>query len=104
MDFIAFAQQRPSGAPDLSFLLILMAMFAVFYFVMIRPQRKKQQELNKMVAALKKGDRIMTNGGIFGTVAGLKDTIVVLKVAENVKIEVTKSAVASVVEKSAESS
>ena len=101
MNLILFAQttQAPAG-PNLSFLLLLLAMFGVFYFVLIRPQRKKQAELKKMVEALRKGDRVMTNGGIFGTVSGMKDNIVILKIAENTKIEVLKSAIGSIVEKS----
>ena len=103
MNLIVFGQGGGGpGAPmDFSFILIMMAMFAVFYFIWIRPQRKKQQELKTMIEALKKGDRVMTNGGIFGTVQGIKDTIVVLKIAEEVKIEIVKSAIASVVEKKA---
>lgn len=88
------------GAPGVSqfpLLFVILATFAIFYFILIRPQQKKQKELQKMIAALKKGDRVMTTGGIFGTVAGFKDSILVLKIAEDVKIEVLKSAVASVV-------
>ncbi len=87
------------GVSQLPFVFVIIATFAIFYFILIRPQQKKQKELHKMIEALKKGDRVMTNGGIFGTVAGLKDNIVILKVAEEVKIEVLKSAVASVVSK-----
>lgn len=98
MNLIVFAQNGTApSAPNLSFLLVILATFAVFYFILIRPQQKKQKELQKMVEALKKGDRVVTNGGIFGTVAGIKDNILVLKVADDVKIEVLKSAISSVV-------
>jgi len=72
---------------------------AIFYFLMIRPQRRKQQEAAKMLSELKRGDRVLTTGGLFGSVVGLKDKegVVVLKIADQVKVEVAKSAVTSVV-------
>lgn len=98
MNWISFASGGAPGVPpDLTMILFMLLMFGGLYFVMIRPQRKKQQELQKMVAALKKGDRVVTNGGIFGTVAGVKDNILVVRIADDVKIEVLKSAIASVV-------
>ncbi|MCZ6765782.1 MAG: preprotein translocase subunit YajC [bacterium] len=98
MNWIQFAwQAQQPGPPNLSFLLVLLAMFAMFYFVLIRPQRKKQKETKEMVNALKKGDRVVTSGGIFGTIAGVHDSIVVLKIAEDVKIEVLKGAVANII-------
>jgi preprotein translocase subunit YajC len=65
------------------------------YFLLIRPQSKKQKEHQKMLSALTKGDRVVTNSGIFGTIVGMseKDNIIVLRIAENVKIEVLRSAV-----------
>ncbi len=99
MNWIQFAwQAQQPGPPNLSFLLVLLAMFAMFYFVLIRPQRKKQKETKQMVDALKKGDRVVTNGGIFGTIAGVHDAIIVLKIAEDVKIEVLKSAVGNIIQ------
>ena len=80
-------------------LLVIIATFAIFYFILIRPQQRKQKELQKMIEALKKGDRVMTSGGIFGTVVGFKDNILVLKIDENTKIEMLKTAVASVLTK-----
>jgi|SRR6056297_1030294 len=71
----------------------------IFYFLIIRPQNKKQKETQKMIAALKKGDRVATIGGIRGTVTSVKDTAVVLKVDNAVKIEFSKSAVAAVLDK-----
>lgn len=69
--------------------------FAVFWFLLIRPQQKRQREHQEMVSSLKKGDKVITNGGIHGTVVGVADRVVVLRIAENVKIEVAKNAVAS---------
>jgi preprotein translocase subunit YajC len=108
MSWIVLAQQggaaRAPGMFDPTLMLVIFGTFAIFYFVLIRPQQKKQKELQKTIAALGKGDRIMTNGGIFGTVVGIKDNVLVLKIAENVKIEILKSAVSSVVGKEEQSS
>ena len=99
MNWIQFAWQAQQPGPmNMSFILVLLAMFAMFYFVLIRPQRKKQKEAKEMVEALKKGDRVVTNGGIFGTIAGVHDSIIVLKIAEDVKIEVLKTAVANIMQ------
>lgn len=78
--------------------LVLMALiFAVFYFIVLMPARKQQKKKEAMIAALKKGDRIVTAGGIHGTVAAVEDTVVLLRVAENVKLRVSKSAVAGMI-------
>lgn len=99
MTSILFASGGARGPSQLPLLLVIVATFAIFYFILIRPQQKKQKELHKMIEALKKGDRVMTSGGIFGTVVGFKDNILVLKIDENTKIEMVKSAVVSVVKK-----
>jgi len=98
MDWIVFATGG-SGGGGFGFIFVILATFAIFYFILIRPQQKKQKNLQKTIEALKKGDRVMTNGGIFGTVSGFKDNIVILKIADEVKIEMLKTAVASVVAK-----
>lgn len=78
--------------------LVLMALiFAVFYFIVLMPARKQQKKKEAMIAALKKGDRVVTAGGIHGTVAAVEDTVVLLKVAENVKLRISKSAVGGVI-------
>lgn len=77
----------------------MLFVFAIMYFLMIRPQRKKQQELEKQIKALKTGDRVVTSGGIHGVVSNTKgdqSTSLTLKIADNVKIEIEKSAVATV--------
>lgn len=101
MNWIVFGQggSAPGGMFDPTLMLVIFGTFAIFYFVLIRPQQKKQKELQKTIEQLKKGDRVMTNGGIFGSVVGMKDNIIVLKIAENTKIEILKTAVASVVDK-----
>lgn len=86
----------PAGSstnPVMAFLPLIF-MFVIFYFLLIRPQQKKQQELNKMIQDLKKGDRIVTSGGIIGTIAGIQNDYLILKVGEGeTKIEVLKSAI-----------
>jgi preprotein translocase subunit YajC len=72
----------------------MILVLAVFYFIVMLPARKQQKKKEAMLAALKKGDRVVTSGGIYGTVAGVEDQAVMLKVAENVKIRVAKSAIA----------
>ena len=71
------------------FLLIIV----VFYFFMIRPQMKRQKELRKYREALKKGDKVITTGGIYGRVAEVKDDHVIVEIAEEVKIKIDKSAI-----------
>jgi preprotein translocase subunit YajC len=70
--------------------------FVIFYFLIIRPQNKKQKETRKMIEAVKKGDKVVTAGGVHATVYTVKEKTVILKVDENVKMEFSKSAIASV--------
>jgi preprotein translocase subunit YajC len=74
----------------------------IFYFLIIRPQNKKQKDAQRMIAALKKGDKVQTIGGVRGTVQSVKDATVVIKVDDGVKIEFSKSAVAAVLDKKQE--
>ena len=83
------------GNPILS-LLPFILMFVVLYLLILRPQIKKQKNQQKLVDELKKGDAVVTSGGIHGIITNLKEDIMVLKVAENVKIEVSRSAVSRV--------
>ncbi len=83
-------------------LLMFGAIFAIMYFLMIRPQQKKQREHQKMLEALQKNDRVVTIGGIYGTIQGIKEQdknkTIILKIDDNVKIEVKLSAIAGKVE------
>jgi preprotein translocase subunit YajC len=90
------AQQDGVAQPNLfaSFLPIL-AIIAIFYLLIYRPMRRRQKNLEQMIAGLKNGDKVITNGGIYGTVAGIRDNTVLLKVSDQVKLEVAKSAIAS---------
>jgi len=86
MPFVLQAQQ---SAPAWSPILLMVGMFAVLYFFMIRPQQKRAKEHQAMLKTLAKGDHVLTSGGIFGSVVGVKDDRVVLRVDENCKIEVS---------------
>lgn len=88
--------------PMQSQLIAIALIFAVFYFLLIRPQKKAQDTHKKMLAALKKNDEIITVGGIHGTIANVKDTTVTLKVDDDVKVEIQKSGIASVKRKASE--
>lgn len=88
------------GGGGLAAFVPLILMFAVFYFLLIRPQQKKQKQHREMIANIKRGDRVITNGGIYGTVAGLSEHTIILKIADQVKIEITRNAVAGVVAQS----
>ncbi|MCL2763071.1 MAG: preprotein translocase subunit YajC [Treponema sp.] len=90
----------PDGAPQggsLMTFLPIIAIFAIVYFLMIRPQNKKQKETQKMIAALKKGDKVVTIGGIHGTIQSVKEHSVIVKVDDSTKIEFNRGAIASVV-------
>jgi preprotein translocase subunit YajC len=86
-----------AGGGFLNLLPIWFFIIVIMYFVLIRPQKKRQQEQQRLVTSLKTGDRVVTNAGIHGLIANVKDTTVMLKIADNVKIEVEKSAVSNVV-------
>lgn len=94
----AAQQQAPTGQPRsgsmLTALVPFILVFVIFYLLIIMPQRKRQKKHQTMVEALKPGDRIITSGGIYGTVMGVQQDRIELKVAANVKIEITKSSVA----------
>jgi preprotein translocase subunit YajC len=72
----------------------LLAVLAVFYFIVIMPAKKQQKKKEEMISALKKGDKVVTTGGIHGTVAAMEDHTALIKIAENVKIRVSRSAIA----------
>ncbi|MFH1874166.1 MAG: preprotein translocase subunit YajC [Pseudomonadota bacterium] len=79
-----------------STLIPLVVIFAIFYFLMIRPQQKQQKKHKEMISAMRKGDKVITRGGIHGTVYGIADNVLTLEVAENVKIKINREAVALV--------
>ncbi len=85
---------NPQQANAIASLLLIIFIFGIFYFLLIRPQHKKQKEHESMVSSLKKNDEVVTNGGIHGTVVNVKETTLTLRVDDNVKVEINKNAVA----------
>ena len=80
----------------------ILLMILIFYFLLYRPQKKAHDERNKMLEALKVGNRVITLGGIYGTIVAIKDEIVTVKIAEKVDVEVSRNAINGVVEDSKE--
>jgi preprotein translocase subunit YajC len=93
---------KSGGLGTLIFLLQFVLIFGIFYLLVLRPQSKKQNDLRKMIDSLKQGDRVMTSGGLYGTFMGAKDNVAVLKIADQVKVEVAKQSITGVIEKSRE--
>ncbi len=91
--------QQSGGFGDWSFIIMMVVIFAIFYFLMIRPQQKKQKELKSMLDNLAYGDTVMTTGGIHGKVTGLADAVVTLEIADKVRIKIARSAIAAVLQK-----
>lgn len=86
---------QSSGAAAIAQFLPIAAIVAIFYFLVIAPANKQRRKTQEMLAALKKGDRVLTTGGIYGTIQTVENDTVHLKIAENVKVRVAKSAIAS---------
>ncbi len=82
--------------PQFASLLYIVALFAILYFLMIRPQQQRQKKQQQMIRSLKVDDQVITIGGAFGTIVKIKEDSVVLRVADNVRMEFLKSAVAQV--------
>jgi preprotein translocase subunit YajC len=100
---LAFQGQAPGGgqSPWLG-LVPMIAIFGIFYLLLVAPMRKKQKALQKTIDALKKGDKVVTNGGLYGEVAGFEGPVVWLKVADNVRVRIAKSAIAGLEEREKE--
>ena len=79
-------------------LVPLILMFAIFYFLLIRPQQKKQKQHKQMLGNLKKGDRVITSGGLYGRVTGISDTVLTLEISEKVRVKVARHSISSVVQ------
>ncbi len=97
-DTLAHAQES-AAVPNQTAVMVaniipLVFVFGVFYFLIIRPQQKTKKTHETMLKALDKNDEVITNSGIYGTIVGIKDDTVMLRIAENVKIEIEKSAIA----------
>jgi len=97
--FLAQAPAPAATGPGGGLLSILpfVFIFVIMYYVMLRPQMRRQKEAARLVSALKTGDRVITSSGIHGLISNVKDTTVIVKVADNVKLEMEKTAVTNVV-------
>lgn len=99
MDFLispAFAQDASTGSP-FGFFVPMIVIFVAFYFLLIRPQQKRQKAHTELVGALATGDEVLTAGGVLGKVTGVSEHYATLKIADGVEIKVQKSTVSSVV-------
>jgi len=103
MDFILFAMGSPPGGEGGggigSFLPMFAIIMLIFYFLIMRPEQRKKKEHQETLKNVKKGDKIVTSSGIIGIISGVKENSIMLKVADNVKIEVLRSSVGQVLDK-----
>ena len=100
MNDTAYALGGPgTGGADPSFFIMMAILFAIFYFLIIRPQQKKQKELKEMLANLTYGDLVITSGGLQGKITGLTDTVLTLEIADKVRVKISRSFVLSVLQK-----
>lgn len=88
--------QGGSGSGMFSTLIMFGLIIAIFYFMILRPQQKRQKERQSLLESVKKGDKVVTIGGMHGTVIGLEDKTLLVQVADNVKLKFEKSAIASI--------
>lgn len=87
--------QAPTGVGGLGGLLLpMVAIMAIFYFLMILPAQRRQKKVNQMLAALKNGDKVITTSGIHGTIVGLENDAVQLRITDQVKIKIARNAIA----------
>lgn len=93
MSLMTILLQNMAGQEQWTSILMMVAIFAIFYFFMIRPQQKKQKEIRKFRDALKVGDRVITAGGIYGKVKEINDVSIVVEIASGVSITVDKSSI-----------
>ncbi|OQY70933.1 MAG: preprotein translocase subunit YajC [Ignavibacteriales bacterium UTCHB2] len=85
------------GGSLISTLIMFGAIFAIFYFMIIRPQQKRAKEREKLLSNIEKGDKIITSGGVHATIVGIEEKTVLIEIAPNVKIKIERSAIGSVV-------
>lgn len=97
MNAIALLQSGGGTAALVANILPIVAIALVFYFIVIAPANKQRKKTQEMLTSLKKGDRVTTTGGIYGTIQAVEAEVVYLKIAENVKVKVARSAVSGVI-------
>jgi preprotein translocase subunit YajC len=91
---VLLLQSQPARPGALEFLFPIVIFFAIFYFLLILPTQRQRKRQKEMLGALKPGDKVITSGGIYGTIVGLRDDVVQLRIADQVRIEVARSAIA----------
>ncbi len=101
MSNLLIALMAPQGGGDagggmISTVVMFALIIFIFYFMIIRPQSKRQKERGKMLEAMKKGDKVVTNGGLHGKIVGMEEKTLLLEIADNVKVKVEKSAIGAV--------
>ncbi len=84
------------GGSMMTTLIMFGAIFFIFYFMIIRPQQKRQKERQKLLTGVQKGDKIITIGGVYGTVVGVEEKTILVQIADNVKVKFDKTAVSSI--------
>jgi preprotein translocase subunit YajC len=100
MDFIIAMAPQQGGSSEggfISTLIMFALIIAIFYFMILRPQQKRQKERQKLLEALKKGDKVVTTSGLHGTIAGLDEKTALIQVSDTVKMKFERSAIASVI-------
>ena len=85
--------QDAAAGSGFSSIILIVAFIAIFYFFMVRPQQKKQKEINKFRSELNNGDRVITAGGIYGIIIDIKDNYIILEIADNVRIKIDKNSI-----------
>jgi preprotein translocase subunit YajC len=94
---LAQAAAAPTGSqPIIMNIVFIGSMVVIFWFLILRPQKKQQDQRKKMLEAIQRGDRVLTTGGLYGTVKDIKGEVMVIMIAENVKVEVAKGAIQAV--------
>ncbi|MEE9369488.1 MAG: preprotein translocase subunit YajC [Pontiella sp.] len=98
---LTIAQAAPAAAPagsPFQFPIMMVILFAIMYFMMIRPQRRKEKERKAMIASVKTGTRVLLTSGIMGEIINVKESTLIVRIAENTKVEVVRGAISQVLE------
>lgn len=97
----ALGQAGGAGGPggDYQFIIMMGLIFVIFYFLIIRPQQKKQKELKEMIQNITHGDTVVTSGGLYGKVTGLTDAVVTIEIADKVRVKVARTHISAVAQK-----
>jgi preprotein translocase subunit YajC len=90
----AYAQgQGVAGSGGMGSIILILLTFVIFYFLLLRPQQKKEKQRQNMINNLKNGDKVLTSGGMYGVVTGIKDDIITVKIASNTNVDFVKNAI-----------